>query len=224
MRSRSGLTLIEITVAILLIAIMMAVAVPAFRQATDADLKGVAMSISGAARACFGEAAVKNVTLRLAYDLDHGQYWIEAYPGAFQVIGQERDLERARADEAKAKEDEARKKELEDRFGKSDSGESAKPVPQFVPVKLVFVEPQQLPRSVRFLGVRTPQFRQIVKSGMAYTHFFPNGWAERTLVYLEDSSGAKMTLEVEPLTGRVVLHDGQLDYRDLDDLHQKERS
>jgi prepilin-type N-terminal cleavage/methylation domain-containing protein len=220
-----GLTLIELAVVITIIAILISVAVPAFKAATDADLKTTAVNISGAARMCFGEAAVKNVTLRLAYDLDKNVWWIEAYPGTYQIMGSEQDLDEFRDKEKEKDEDAKRKKEMEDHFGKASEDQAAQanePVPKFVPVKIAFAEPQQLPRGVKFDGIRTPQFRQPIKDGKAYTHFFPNGWAERTLVYLKDSGGATITLEMEPLTGRVILHDGELDYREVDDLHEKE--
>ena len=222
-RGERGLTLIEISVAIAIMAILVAVVVPAFRAATDADLKEVATQISGASRMCFGEAAVKNVSLRIAYDLDNQKWWIEAYPGTFQIMGSEQDLDRYRELEKEKADDEKRKQELKSAFGPTGAqDEAAAPVPKFMPVKIAFAEPQQLPRAVKFDGVRTQQFRQPIKDGMAYTHFFPSGWAERTLVYLKDSGGATMTLEMQPLTGKVVIHDGELDFRQVDDLNDKE--
>jgi type II secretory pathway pseudopilin PulG len=218
-----GLTLIEICVTMMLVAIVLAVALPAFQSATDANLKATAVKLSAAARACYGESEVRGATLRLAYDLDRNGWWVEAYPGTYQISGTEQDLDRVRDDDKKKDDDAKRKKELEDRYStKSASDEqSSAPVPKFVPVGMDFIEPEVLPRGVRFIGVRTPQFRQIIKTGKAYTHFFPNGWAERTLVYLQDTHGAEMTLEMEPLSGRVVIWDGQLDYRDLDERHAR---
>ena len=215
-RREHGLTLIEIMVAIVLAAVLIAVALPAFTAATDGDLKAVAAKMSAASRTCFGEAAIKNVTLRMAYDIDAGAYWIEAYPGTFQAMPSERDLEETRDAEKELAEEEKRKKELEERYASEEDTEAAPLVTKFVPVTLGFVEPEQLPRRIKIKGVRTPQFRQVVGDGRAYTHFFPNGWAERTLVYLEDNGGSVMTLETEPLTGRVIIHDGELDWEAAD--------
>ena len=221
-RDESGLTLIEIMVAIFLVAVFMAVAVPAFKAATDADLRRTAMRISGASRAAYGEAAVKNVTLRLAYDLDAGAYWIEAYPGTFQISARERDLDDVRDEEKRRAEDEERERELAERYGKGGEESTMAPTQKFVPVQFGFVEPERLPEGLRITGVRTPQFKQVVRDGKAYTHFFPNGWAERTLVYLEDDGGSKMTLETEPLSGRVIVHDGELDYREADEARDRQ--
>lgn len=215
-RRERGLTLIEIMVAIMLAAVVIAVSVPAFNAATDSDLNAVALKIAGASRTCFGEAAIKNVTLRVAYDLDAQAFWIEAYSGTYQVIGEERDLEEARDEEEDKKEEDKRRKEQEERFGAPEDAEGAPLVPQFVPVQLAFVEAQQLPRRIRIKGVRTPQFRQVIEDGKAYTHFFPNGWAERTLVYLEDRGGSVLTLETQPLTGKIVIHEGELDWDQVD--------
>ncbi len=223
-RRDGGLTLIELSVAIMIVAVLLAVALPAFNDVTNGDLKGTAVRISGAARTCFGEAAVKNVTLRVAYDLDANAYWVEAYPGAFQVSRAERDLDEVRDEEKEKDEEEKKKKELADRWGRGDEVESAgAPSPKFVPVKVAFEEPQRLPRGVKFAGVKSPQFKQVVKDGRAYTHFFPNGWAEPTLVYLQEDGGkSMMTLEMEPLTGRVILHDGELDWDDIEEIHRRE--
>lgn len=216
------MTLIEISVAIMLLAAMLAIAIPAFKAATDADLRATAMRISGASRAVYGEAAIKNVTMRLAYDLDRGAWWIEAYPGTFQISGKERDLDTVRDEEEEAKKERERTAELAARYGLEEDGEAAAPHLEFAPVKFGFVEAEMLPNGVRFAGLRTPQFKEPVKTGKAYTHFFSNGWAERTLLYLEDSGGSKMTLEMEPLTGRVIVHDGELDFREVDELRDKE--
>ncbi len=216
------MTLIEISVAIMLLAAMLALAVPAFKAATDADLRATAMRISGASRAVYGEAAIKNVTMRMAYDLDKGAYWIEAYPGTFAISGKERDLDEVRDEEEDAKKERERKEELAEKYGREADGEASTPHLEFVAVKFGFVEPEMLPNGVKFAGVRTPQFKQVVKTGKAYTHFFANGWAERTLVYLEDSGGSKITLEMEPLSGRVLVHEGELDFEDVDELRDKE--
>lgn len=216
-RRDRGLTLIEIMVALMLATLLIAVAIPAFDAATDSDLKAVAVKIAAASRACFGEAAVKNVTLRVAFDLDKQAYWVEAFPGMFQVVAGERDLEDAREEEAERAEAERRRKELEERYGGAVDHEAAPLAPRFVPVQVGFVEAQKMPRRIRIKGVRSPQFRQIVEDGRAYTHFFPNGWAERTLVYLQDDGGTVLTLETDPLSGRVVVHEGELDWNAVDE-------
>lgn len=218
-KSDAGFTLIEIAVAIMLIAILLAVAIPAFDSYSGADVRGAAAKIAAIERACEGESGIKNVTLRVTYDLDHGGFWVEAYPGIYQIASTARDLDRVRDEEAKKAEEEKRKKELESRFSEKSEADdqAAAPAPKFVPVALDFVEPDTLPRGVRFKGVRTPQFKQEIKDGKAYTHFFPNGWAEHTLVYLEDKHGNEVTLETDPLSGKVVVWDGELDFHDIED-------
>lgn len=223
--ANAGLTLIEIMVAVMLATVLLAVTVPAFNAATDSDLNAVAVKIAAANRMCFGEAAIKNVTLRVAFDLDAQAYWVEAYSGTFQVIAEERDLDEVRDEEEEKKEEDKRKREQEERFGAPEDAEAAPLVPTFVPVQVGFLEPQQMPRRIRIKGIRTPQFRQVVEDGKAYTHFFPNGWAERTLVYLEDRGGSVLTLETQPLTGKIVIHEGELDWNQVDDARrQRERS
>jgi len=41
-----------------------------------------------------------------------------------------------------------------------------------------------------------------VTEGLAYTHIFPQGMSEKTLVHLEDTSNNQITLTVSNLLGR----------------------
>ena len=51
---------------------------------------------------------------------------------------------------------------------------------------------------------------------MAYTYIFPNGFAEPTFVRIvdEDDDEDGFTLEVEPLSGRVLLHEEEVELED----------
>ena len=52
---------------------------------------------------------------------------------------------------------------------------------------------------------------------MAYSYIFPNGFAEPTLVRIvdEDDEDDGLTLEVEPLSGRVLLHEEEVELDDI---------
>jgi len=99
---------------------------------------------------------------------------------------------------------------------------------------------RKLPGSTRFFGVWTPEVEDVVrpmdefeieamlreppedqKWRMAYTHIFPGGYMEDTVVYLSDEEGQSVTsLVIDPLIGRVrVIRDEA----DVPDLRARER-
>lgn len=64
----------------------------------------------------------------------------------------------------------------------------------------------RLPDGVRFLDVVVPRGK--VGAGRGYTQFYPSGRIDRTLIHIAraDDERAAMTIEVNPVTGRVRLH------------------
>ena len=45
--------------------------------------------------------------------------------------------------------------------------------------------------------------------GRGAVHFFPNGYTEHAVLQLSDGTGGTYTVEVRPLTGRCVIHEGE---------------
>lgn len=218
-----GFTLLEVIVAIMLMAIMTTIAIMSVQSANELD--DHAHKLQAAARAMFDEASVKDVTLRLAYDMDEGAWWVEAYEGTFQISGTARD----NADVAREKEEkEAERRRLKEKYGSDAPG--ADPVKEFVQVGGVgFVEPQVLPPNIRFVSVDTPQLQEPVTKGKAYTHFFPGGFAEPTIIVIADINNPDdrtddrfKTLEMEPMTGHLVIHDGKMTREDIEKERERE--
>lgn len=69
---------------------------------------------------------------------------------------------------------------------------------------------RRLPSDVQFEDVVTAH-QGLVTSGSAFTQFFPSGAVTRTTVHLQDSGGARYSVSVNPVTGRVVVADGYLE-------------
>ena len=102
---------------------------------------------------------------------------------------------------------------------------------------------RELPRGVRFVGAWTPQYDDEVvapldeyeleamlqedpedqKWTIVYTHIFPGGYIEDTVVYLGDDTGTDlMSITIEPLTARVQVTKGQAELPDLRDREQRQ--
>jgi general secretion pathway protein H len=67
-----------------------------------------------------------------------------------------------------------------------------------------------LPQGVVFLDVIT-QRQGKVTEGEAFTYFFPLGLVEKTVIHLTDRDGRVFTLDLNPITGRVKLHEGYIE-------------
>src|SRR3954468_10182189 len=76
-RRHSGMTLIEIGVALAVAGLMLAVAIPALSAVTRAQLRQRTGQLAGAVRSLYGSAAISGHTCRLVLDLDANAYWSE---------------------------------------------------------------------------------------------------------------------------------------------------
>jgi prepilin-type N-terminal cleavage/methylation domain-containing protein len=212
-----GFTLIEVVIAIALMALLMGIVVVELMDNSRLDDAAVDLMTTG--RTLYDEAAVKHVTLRIAYDLDEGGWWVEGYEGVFQIAGVARDN---RAVEEELEEKERRKEELRDRYG-SETPPEVEVDREFMPVGGDDFAPRQFPEGLRILRVETPQLKDPVEKGKAYTHFFPGGSAEPTVVVLQDEDARQsLTLAVEPWTGRMVMYPGEKSREEIEEAREDE--
>jgi general secretion pathway protein H len=72
------------------------------------------------------------------------------------------------------------------------------------------VRKDSLPRGVAFQDVITERQGKVTE-GEAFTHFFPMGLAEKTVIHLADQDRRSFTLELNPLTGRVKVYEGYIE-------------
>lgn len=68
-----------------------------------------------------------------------------------------------------------------------------------------------MPRGVLFQDVVTVRQGKVTE-GEAFTHFYPTGLAENTVIHLTDGDRRSVTLAVNPLTGRVKVLDGYVEF------------
>jgi hypothetical protein len=84
------------------------------------------------------------------------------------------------------------------------------------------IKPRNLPQSVAFKGIWSPQWDDVVEPQdpppeeeeeelILYTHIFPEGYMEDTVVYLIDRNASDLSLIIEPLTGRIRVEVGEAD-------------
>lgn len=255
--SRRGLTLIELMVVMAIVLAVALVTIPAIGRWLGGDVRSAGRKLGSVIQTAYDEAALQNIPMRVAYNLDRHTYWVEASYGTVQLFENQAaredwvELEEDREEEiAQWRErDEQVKDRLrtqqQDKIGDEESPlaglmalmgvslgtgalEPAARVNDFVPLEDEVFKTRQLPPNVVFKGIWTPQWDDVVEPHdelpeeeeeelIVYTHIFPEGYMEDSVIYLMDNSESILSLVVEPLTGRVRAEMGEADPPDRED-------
>lgn len=271
--------MVELLVVLALAAVAMAVAVPSLRGVFSVQKRQASREIAALLRSSYEEAAVRNLTLRIVWNIDERKVSVEASDGAARIF---RDREQKDAfdewmTEKKAQDEVARlraqekrgnqgfsgggKTEVDVETALANAGDEASNVAgslmmglltgsmgggaaagtyepnRFSPFEEPGFEARSLPDAVRFCGVWTPQHEEMIRAPqegdpppdpeagprIAYTHIFPGGWMEDTVIYLCDEEGTDISsLVVEPLVGRVRMEEGESPLPDTRDRVEEE--
>jgi general secretion pathway protein H len=203
-RDQRGMTLIELSITLAIIALAVGVATLTLPNITHANLKSTAMKLAGSIRYAYDLAGRKNAAFRLALDLDQKAYWVESSSSEFVLV---RDKEEVREGMIKP---EDQQREQSRRFvtrSMFENGDIWKPKgpPTFAAFAGALTKKQFLPDGISFKGVWVVHQKERVTAGMAYLYCFPTGITERAAIYLTDASNNVFTLTVEPLTGHVAV-------------------
>lgn len=159
-------------------------AVPSISSYFKLSMGTTAREMASIIKEAYNAAVMTGKVHRLAYDLKTNEYWVESGPTSLLL------------DTSETREQEERRK----RFSRHT--EAQKP-PSFNLEKTVTKSKRSLPRGVEFDNILTEQSKEpFSKEGKAYTHIFPHGFTERTLIRLKDSSDHKSTLILFNLSGK----------------------
>jgi prepilin-type N-terminal cleavage/methylation domain-containing protein len=182
-QSRSGFTLIELLVVIALIAIISIIALPTVGSYFQITLSSATREIASTVKEAYNSTLLTGQVYRMAYDLKNRQYWVESGP-ANVLLETKESREKA---------------EMKKRFTQTLSAQTKS---QFSMATDINKKKHSLPRGVKFEDVITQESPEPIIDGMAYTHFFPNGLTEQTLIHLTDDSKHHTTLALTPILGR----------------------
>lgn len=216
-----GFTLIEVMIAMGLVALMVTASVVGLRSLAKSDLRGAASRMSGAIRYLFDRASTTGKVHRLVLDFETGKYWAESSDDSF-VFGSGKETEQSRRKEADkiAKEEEVKREMAEREAFYGASQIPSKYMPKaFIPKRAKFdafretvVKPITLKSGVVLADIYTPRLQKPLDSGKGYLYFFPLGMTEAAVIHLSDSKGQSFyTLIVHPLTGRVTVKNSRVE-------------
>lgn len=210
-RGRRGMSLLEIMVVLAIMAAIMAIGIPSMSSIFDLQQRGAARELALTYKFLVAEAQMRNVTFRIAYNLDASTYKVEVGEADALVFSDPESMQRW---------DEERKDKLK-RFSLKKEGEAGEeetdPLSRFEGLTMPgFQSEVQLPANSMFAWVYTPQYGQAITPSeeppeeptdarIVYSYVFASGEAEHTLVRIVNISDPEdgYTVEVEPLSGEV---------------------
>jgi general secretion pathway protein H len=198
-KRQSGLTLIEVGVALCVAGLMLAVAIPALSAVTRAQLRQKTGQLAGGLRALYGAAAIAGHTCRLVFDLDDGAYWSECSKSNVRIS---REGERSQNGARVATREEELLQETKTE-GLSEEERARLELLQ----KSAFAPSPDIPRtelgkSVRFTDVWVQHQPERYASGKAFLYFWSSGLTEEASIHLAQGDDV-FSLLVSPLTGKV---------------------
>lgn len=218
------MTLIEVMVAVLIVAMFASVLFIGFNTVTRQHMRSACLTLSGAARYAYGRAVAQNSTVRLVFDLDTHQMRFEEAHGRVTL----------------ARLDDATREELDEEEGGDNAavdpwaaaqarlGDTLNPsfgASPFSPVPGSRYEAQELADGVLIHRVIVPHEPDPVTEGQASIYFFPGGHTEHAVVWVGDDEDRVYSVEIHPLTGRTRVYDYAYEPEQLlDDGHGGSRS
>jgi general secretion pathway protein H len=216
--SEGGFTLIEMMIALVIVALMTVVTVSGLRSFAKSDLRSTATRMAGSIRYLFDRASTTGHVHRLVLDFDNGKYWAEVSNDDFILAaGKETEVSRKKEAEKIAKEEEVKREAAEK--GSSGSQIPSRYLPKpFTPKRAKFdafretaVKPITLKSGVVLADVYTPRLIKPLDAGKGYIYFFPMGMTEAAVIHLSDGKEAFYSLIVHPLTGRVSVKNSYIE-------------
>ena len=231
-RPSQGFTLIEVIVALMVVALIATIGVKGFRTVTKGSLREGSAHMSGAIRFLFARASITGKYHRLVIDLNEGRYWAEVSDDRFYAPNQaesEPDRQKREEKETAAEEEERKRKEKQQSLYASSSsssnssssssssssfdmskmevGEFRPRRARFAAFKETALKPVTLKKEARIKSVYTPRMTDPVTAGRVYIYFYQLGQTEPAVITLTDKSGQSVfSLVVHPITGKVKIY------------------
>lgn len=198
--SARGMTLIEIMIVLTIVASVMGLTAFSMSGLTASKVRSEAMHVAGAIRYVYGRSAINGVRYQLTFSVG---------ANTLSVQCSEKNIPVAAADADKEPKKEKEKDDAEaNPFGVMAAGASMAACDDKV------MRDFTLKDGVTIARVVTSHDESPVESGDATIGFFPNGFVERSIVWVKGSDGGYFTLFVDPMSGRVRVKPGDLDVPD----------
>jgi general secretion pathway protein H len=214
-----GLTLIEVSIALGIAAVLFAAVTISLGAVTGAKAKASASELAGVMRSLYDTAALSGKTCRLVFELadpkaedSSSRYHAECAAGN---VTTSRDRDEMLREESRDREKRDKDRDSRRNYSRGSNGEPGldeimaqeesrvENAARFSAFTAEELKPRELPGGVT-VSVWTRHQREAVEKGVAYLYFFPQGYTEKAQVYVRQGNNV-WTLSVAPLTGKVSI-------------------
>ncbi len=227
------MTLIEILIAIAIMSLAIGIAVPSLSSKSRADLRKEAGRLSSYMRYVYNFAVTENLHCKIIINLegDEQTYHTRCSEDVDYIPGEQLKPPDEFALNQKAERGEAVSEDVGsdggEELSEEDSGDGdgidlglapgqqlpslGRKKANYMQLAEELVERVRLPAPVRIRDVWVAHQTEPFDRGVVFIHFFPQGYAEPTVLHLVETDGnTVMTLELKPMTGKVVITNGDL--------------
>lgn len=201
-KKESGFSLIELLIVVAILGLVGIIAVPSISNTFRFSVKSSARELATLIKDASNSAQVTGKIHRVVYDLKNQKYWVEASSEATLMT----------SEEAKLHEKEYPKSLF--RTAEEEEEEAKKKNAGFMMAKTLTAKKRSFPLGVYIKDVLTEQSESVITEGLAYTHIFPHGVTERTLIHLSDTAKNDVTLIVSNLLGRCAIEGRYMDAKE----------
>lgn len=184
-RNSGGFTLVEVLVVVSIIAMVLSFGIPTIQRVTNYQLNATTRKFSGLLKTVRDRAVFRNKIHRLVVSFEDQKYWIESQQQLSPIdLAQLEEARKVSLGQSKAEMPDTGFT-LEPRFGK---------------------EPTEIPDGLVLDGVYTAR-DGLLQEGIAYIHFFPNGYNDEAIIFLRKrgGQGSGYALKLNPVTGRAEI-------------------
>jgi prepilin-type N-terminal cleavage/methylation domain-containing protein len=191
-----GFTLIEVLIVVFIIALVSVLILPSVTSYFQLSLSATGREMSSTIKEAYNSSVITGRVYRMVYDFKAESYWVESAPAGVLLDTKE-------------------SKEKEERRKRYASINEAPPPSAFSMDKLITRNKVSLPTGVVFEDIITQQSKDPITEGLAYTHFFPHGPTEQTIIHIKDNSNHKASLVITALIGHTDLYERNVSASDI---------
>ncbi len=173
----------------------MGVMLPSLSSYFQVSLNAATRDIATQVKAAYSASVITGKIYRLVYDLNEQTYWIESGPDTLEL------------ESVQSLEKQARKRKVGSSSRASPSPTAATAAVAFQMDTSICRKKISLPRGVVYEDILTEVSKDPLVVGLAYSHFFPHGLTEQTIVHLKDQSRHQTSLVITPLVGDTDVYD-----------------
>ena len=226
-RSREGMTLIEIMVAIVIVAVVSTGVTYGMGLLMRTSLRSACMKILAASRFAYTRSVSHGATVRVVLDLDQGTLAIEEAHGRVALA---RSSDPTRAAVEAGREDDAPDDDGAgvDPWAAAEASLARTQRPSFgaspfAPIAndegetIERYAPHPLGRGIRLRRLTVPHEPEPREHGRGAVYYFPGGRTEHALVQVTDGREDVYTVEIHALTGRGSVYTRAFEPREPDD-------